>query len=199
MHIRHLEWIFSIDKVVPVDFISSFLADTITMLFIQVHFYRSHTFTCRSLLLSTTVLNDTLKLNWEDKSYKYRMAQNFDGGKFWRIGLGKFLQVKNWQMPMVQLIIMLTAHTVVHANLLLLRIYSYVTRKSLIAVCTCICSYINCKWYNINQPHLFWVVAGAWRRERDITSRHVHWLVSTYAGMMVNRGVKLRIMERIYC
>ena len=28
------------------------------MLYIQVHFYGSHTFPCRSLLLSTTVLND---------------------------------------------------------------------------------------------------------------------------------------------
>ena len=37
-------------------FISSFLADTITMLFIQVHFYK---FPYRSLLLSTTILNDT--------------------------------------------------------------------------------------------------------------------------------------------
>ena len=40
-------------------FISSFLADTITMLFIQVHFYGSHKFPYRSLLLSTTILNDT--------------------------------------------------------------------------------------------------------------------------------------------
>ena len=56
MHIGHLEQIFSIDKVVPV---ASFLADTITMLFIQVCFYGSHKFPCRSLLLSATVLNDT--------------------------------------------------------------------------------------------------------------------------------------------
>ena len=52
MHITHLKYIFSIDKV------PSFLADYITMLFIQVCFYGSHKFPCRSLLLSTTVLND---------------------------------------------------------------------------------------------------------------------------------------------
>ena len=57
MYIRHLEQIFSIDKVVPVDLFPIFLADTITMLFIQVCFYGSHKFPCRSLLLSTTVLN----------------------------------------------------------------------------------------------------------------------------------------------
>ena len=37
MYIRHFEQIFSIDKVVPVD-LFQFLADTITMLFIQVSF-----------------------------------------------------------------------------------------------------------------------------------------------------------------
>ena len=38
MPIRHLEKNFSIDKVVPVDVWPVFTADTITMLFIQVHF-----------------------------------------------------------------------------------------------------------------------------------------------------------------
>ena len=55
MHIRHLEFI-SIDKVVSVDILQIYLADAITMLFIQVHFYGSHTFPCRSLLLSTNIL-----------------------------------------------------------------------------------------------------------------------------------------------
>ena len=36
MNIRHLEQIFSIDKVVPVDLFPVFWADNITMLFIQV-------------------------------------------------------------------------------------------------------------------------------------------------------------------
>ena len=58
MHITHLEWTFSIDKVVPVDVLAVVLAGTITKLFIQVHFYRNHIFPCRSLLLSTTILND---------------------------------------------------------------------------------------------------------------------------------------------
>ena len=58
MHITHLEWTFSIDKVVPVDVLAVFLAGTITKLFIQVHFYRNPTFPYGSLLLSTTVLND---------------------------------------------------------------------------------------------------------------------------------------------
>ena len=54
----YLTFKMSIDKVVPVArFISSFLADTITMLFIEVHFYGSHTFPYQSLLLSTIVLN----------------------------------------------------------------------------------------------------------------------------------------------
>ena len=59
------------------------------------------------------------------------MAQNFDGGNFDESGLGKFWWVKIWWMPMVQLIVMLTARAVVHADLLLIRIYSYVARKSL--------------------------------------------------------------------
>ena len=53
MRIRHL------DRAVPVDVLPVFSADTITLLIIQVRFYGSHTFSCRSLLLSTTVLNDT--------------------------------------------------------------------------------------------------------------------------------------------
>ena len=36
----------------------TFLADTITRLYIQVYFYGTHSFPCQSLLLSTTVLND---------------------------------------------------------------------------------------------------------------------------------------------
>ena len=38
MHIRYLEKIFSIDKVVPVDVLPVILADTITLLFIQARF-----------------------------------------------------------------------------------------------------------------------------------------------------------------
>ena len=57
MYIRHIEWIFSFDKVVPVDVLPAFSADT-TMLCIQVHFYGSHIFLCRFLLLSTTILYD---------------------------------------------------------------------------------------------------------------------------------------------
>ena len=60
MHIRYLEYIFSSDRVIPVDLFPVFSADTITVLFIQVHFYGSHTFPCQSLLLSTTVLNDNI-------------------------------------------------------------------------------------------------------------------------------------------
>ena len=44
MHIRHLEYIFSIDNVVPVDILSVFSADIITMLFIQVHFMEAKHF-----------------------------------------------------------------------------------------------------------------------------------------------------------
>ena len=54
MRIRHPEQIFSINKVVPVDALPVFLADTITPLFIQVHFCGIHTFPCQSLLLSTS-------------------------------------------------------------------------------------------------------------------------------------------------
>ena len=57
MYIRHLEQTFSIDKTVPID-LFQFLADTIAMLFIRVHFYGSHKLPCQSLLLSATILND---------------------------------------------------------------------------------------------------------------------------------------------
>ena len=66
MCIRHVEYIFSIDKVIPVDVLRVFLVDTITMLFIQVCFCRSHTFPCRSLLLSATVLYVTNPLQTSD-------------------------------------------------------------------------------------------------------------------------------------
>ena len=46
MCIRDLEYIFSVDEVVPVDVLPVFSADTITMLFIQVHFNGGHTFPC---------------------------------------------------------------------------------------------------------------------------------------------------------
>ena len=52
-------------------------------------------------------------------------------------------------------------------------IYSHIVRKSLIPVCTYICTCIS-------QPHLFWVATGymrAWQMKRDITSQHVHWFV----------------------
>ena len=59
MYIRYLEQIFSIDKVVPVDLFPVFWQiRTITMLFIQVRFLWKPYFPCRSLLLSTTILND---------------------------------------------------------------------------------------------------------------------------------------------
>ena len=58
---NNLEEIFSIDKVVPVDVLLVFRhIHTITQPFIQVHFYGSQTFLCRSLLLNTTILNNTL-------------------------------------------------------------------------------------------------------------------------------------------
>ena len=56
MHVRHIEYIFSIDKVVPVDLFPVFLADTITVLFIQVHFYGSYIFPCRSLLPNLMII-----------------------------------------------------------------------------------------------------------------------------------------------
>ena len=59
MHIRHLEKIFSIDEVVPIDVLPVFLADTITMLFMQVRFCGSHTFPYQFLLLNTITPNDT--------------------------------------------------------------------------------------------------------------------------------------------
>ena len=65
----------------------------------------------------------------------YRMAQNFDGGNFDESGLGNFLRVKNLRMLMVQLIVMLTARAFPHADPLVICIYSYVARKSLIPVC----------------------------------------------------------------
>ena len=73
----------------------------------------------------------------------YRMAQNFDGGKFWQIRVGKILMIKKLMNAKVSLIITLTAHT----DLLVIRIYSYVASWFLIPVCTCICTRINCNWH----------------------------------------------------
>ena len=58
MHIKHLEWIFSIDKGVPVDVFPVFQQVLLHCYVSRCIFYESHTFPCRSLLLSTTVLND---------------------------------------------------------------------------------------------------------------------------------------------
>ena len=59
MHIRHLELIFSIDKIVPVDVLPVFCRYYYNAIYTGA-FYGSHTFPCRSLLLSTTVLNERL-------------------------------------------------------------------------------------------------------------------------------------------
>ena len=61
MYIRHLEQIFSIDNVVPVDLFLVFWQILLQCYLSRCVFYRSHKFPCRSLLLSTTVLNDTWK------------------------------------------------------------------------------------------------------------------------------------------
>ena len=58
----------------PVDVLTVFSADNITMLFIQMHIYGSHTFPCWSQPLSTTVLNDIYghahPFYWWQVSYK---------------------------------------------------------------------------------------------------------------------------------
>ena len=58
MHIRHLEYIFSIDKVVPVDLFPVFDRYYYNAIYPGAFFRRSHKFPYQSLLLSTTVLND---------------------------------------------------------------------------------------------------------------------------------------------
>ena len=61
MCIRHLEQIFSVDIVVPIDLLPVFQQILcITLLFYPGAFYRSHKFPYLSLLLSTTILNDTV-------------------------------------------------------------------------------------------------------------------------------------------
>ena len=57
MHIRHFEWIFSIDEVVPVDVLPVFWQILLQCYLSRWVFCRSHKFPCQSLLLSTTVLN----------------------------------------------------------------------------------------------------------------------------------------------
>ena len=59
MYIKHLEQISSIDKVVPVDLFPVFWQILLQCYLSRCVFYVSHKFPCRSLLLSTTVLNDT--------------------------------------------------------------------------------------------------------------------------------------------
>ena len=58
MRIRHLEQIFSIDKVVPIDVLPVFQQILLHCYLSKYIFYGSHQFPCRSLLLSTTILND---------------------------------------------------------------------------------------------------------------------------------------------
>ena len=58
MYIRHLEQIFSIDKVVPVDLFPVFWQILLQCYLSRYIFCRSHKFPCQSLLLSTTILND---------------------------------------------------------------------------------------------------------------------------------------------
>ena len=60
MFIRHLEQIFSIDKVVPVDLFPVFWQILLQCYLSRCIFYRSHKFSCRSLLSNTTVLNTTV-------------------------------------------------------------------------------------------------------------------------------------------
>ena len=58
MRIRHLEQIFVVDKVVPVDVLLIFRQILLHCYLSRCVFYGSHNFPGRSLLLSTTVLND---------------------------------------------------------------------------------------------------------------------------------------------
>ena len=60
MYTRHLEQIFSIGKVVPVDLFPVFWQILLQCYLSRCVFYGSHKFPCQSLLLSTTVLNDNM-------------------------------------------------------------------------------------------------------------------------------------------
>ena len=54
---KTFEYIFGVDSTVPIDVWLDLGEIIITRLFIQVHFC-GHKFSCQSLLLSTSVLND---------------------------------------------------------------------------------------------------------------------------------------------
>ena len=54
------EYIFGIDKGVPIDIGLDFGEIIITRFFSQACFFGNHSFPCRSLLLSATILNDTI-------------------------------------------------------------------------------------------------------------------------------------------
>ena len=62
-----------------------FLTNTITILFIQMHFYRSHIFPCQSLLFNTTVLNDiyethnSVSADKKTKEYMWHTSVLFTG------------------------------------------------------------------------------------------------------------------------
>ena len=58
MYIRHLEQIFSIDKVVSVGLFPVFWQILLQHYLSSCISYGSHKFSCQSLLLSTTVFND---------------------------------------------------------------------------------------------------------------------------------------------
>ena len=57
MYIRHIEQIFSIDKVATVDLFPVFWQTLLQCYLSRCVIYGSYKFPCRSLLLSTTVLN----------------------------------------------------------------------------------------------------------------------------------------------
>ena len=73
------------------------------------------------------------------------MAQNFDGGKFWRTRIKKILTSKKLTNANVFNLLSCLLHS--HLGFLVIHIYSYVVIKPLILVCTCICTCINCNWY----------------------------------------------------
>ena len=58
--IRHFKYIFSINKVVPVDLFPVFWQILLQCYLSRCVFCGSHKFPYRSLLLSTTVLNDSI-------------------------------------------------------------------------------------------------------------------------------------------
>ena len=129
-------------------------------------------------VIYTAYLQPFLALIFPRKT-QYCMVQNFDGGKYRQIRVGKILMSKNWHMPMCSFYRHLDHHAYCMCTALLnIATYLWLRSEKIFNTGMHMHLHMHYNWYKHKSASLFWVAAGyvrAWRRACDITLQHVQW------------------------